>query len=148
MRGGKVQDTVYDYDSVPVPQGLIAEPGGNGDACRRPEHLAGEVAGVTQLLAQQIFEFAEGQPGLRDLDLDVRAPVVLEGVGGSLRCGRGLHRLQPVQESRRHHLASQPVRGHRRWRREGLDDQAAIFVRLPDEVRESRDDHQADEDRQ
>jgi Carboxypeptidase regulatory-like domain len=28
-RGGKVQDTVYDYDSVPVPQGLIAEPGGN-----------------------------------------------------------------------------------------------------------------------
>ena len=29
MRGGKVQDTVYDYDSVPIPQGLIAEPGGN-----------------------------------------------------------------------------------------------------------------------
>ena len=24
-----MQDTVYDYDSVPVPQGLIAEPGGN-----------------------------------------------------------------------------------------------------------------------
>jgi Carboxypeptidase regulatory-like domain len=29
IRGGKVQDTVYDFDSVPVPQGLIAEPGGN-----------------------------------------------------------------------------------------------------------------------
>lgn len=29
VRGGKVQDTVYDFDSVPVPQGLIAEPGGN-----------------------------------------------------------------------------------------------------------------------
>jgi TonB dependent receptor/Carboxypeptidase regulatory-like domain len=29
VRGNKVQDTVYDYDSVPVPQGLIAEPGGN-----------------------------------------------------------------------------------------------------------------------
>jgi TonB dependent receptor/Carboxypeptidase regulatory-like domain len=29
LRGNKVQDTVYDYDSVPVPQGLIAEPGGN-----------------------------------------------------------------------------------------------------------------------
>ena len=29
VRGGKVQDTVFDYDSVPVPQGLIAEPGGN-----------------------------------------------------------------------------------------------------------------------
>lgn len=29
VRGGKVQDTVFDFDSVPVPQGLIAEPGGN-----------------------------------------------------------------------------------------------------------------------
>jgi hypothetical protein len=29
LRGGKVDDVVYDYDSVPIPQGLIAEPGGN-----------------------------------------------------------------------------------------------------------------------
>jgi hypothetical protein len=29
LRGGTVDDTIYDYDSVPVPQGLIAEPGGN-----------------------------------------------------------------------------------------------------------------------
>ncbi|HTW84102.1 MAG TPA: TonB-dependent receptor [Candidatus Sulfotelmatobacter sp.] len=29
LRGGKVSDAVFDYDSVPVPQGLIAEPGGN-----------------------------------------------------------------------------------------------------------------------
>jgi hypothetical protein len=29
LRGGKIDDTVYDFDSVPVPQGLIAEPGGN-----------------------------------------------------------------------------------------------------------------------
>jgi hypothetical protein len=29
VRGGKVSDAAFDYDSVPVPQGLIAEPGGN-----------------------------------------------------------------------------------------------------------------------
>lgn len=29
VRGGKVQDTVFDFDGVPIPQGLIAEPGGN-----------------------------------------------------------------------------------------------------------------------
>lgn len=29
VRGGKVDDAVFEYDSVPVPQGLIAEPGGN-----------------------------------------------------------------------------------------------------------------------
>jgi Carboxypeptidase regulatory-like domain len=29
LRGGKVDDVVFDYDSVPIPQGLIAEPGGN-----------------------------------------------------------------------------------------------------------------------
>lgn len=29
FRGGQVDDAVFDYDSVPIPQGLIAEPGGN-----------------------------------------------------------------------------------------------------------------------
>ena len=29
LRGGKVDDTSFNYDSVPVPQGLVAEPGGN-----------------------------------------------------------------------------------------------------------------------
>ena len=29
LRGGKVSDAIFDYDSVPVPQGLVAEPGGN-----------------------------------------------------------------------------------------------------------------------
>lgn len=29
VRGGKVQDTVFDFDGIPIPQGLIAEPGGN-----------------------------------------------------------------------------------------------------------------------
>jgi hypothetical protein len=29
LQGGKVQDTVFSFDGVPVPQALIAEPGGN-----------------------------------------------------------------------------------------------------------------------
>ncbi|HLI95251.1 MAG TPA: TonB-dependent receptor [Candidatus Baltobacteraceae bacterium] len=29
LRGGKVADAIFDYDSVPIPQGLVAEPGGN-----------------------------------------------------------------------------------------------------------------------
>ncbi len=29
LRGGKVSDAVFNYDSVPIPQGLVAEPGGN-----------------------------------------------------------------------------------------------------------------------
>ena len=29
LRGGKISDAIFDYDSVPLPQGLIAEPGGN-----------------------------------------------------------------------------------------------------------------------
>lgn len=29
LQGGKVEDTVFSYDGVPVPQALIAEPGGN-----------------------------------------------------------------------------------------------------------------------
>jgi Carboxypeptidase regulatory-like domain len=29
LRGGKVSDAIFDYDSVAIPQGLVAEPGGN-----------------------------------------------------------------------------------------------------------------------
>ncbi len=29
LRGGKVSDAIFDYDSVPIPQGLVTEPGGN-----------------------------------------------------------------------------------------------------------------------
>ena len=36
LRGGKVDDTVFDFDSVPLPQGLIAEPGGNVAGAQLP----------------------------------------------------------------------------------------------------------------
>jgi hypothetical protein len=36
LRGGRVGDAVFDYDSVPIPQGLIAEPGGNVDGAQLP----------------------------------------------------------------------------------------------------------------
>lgn len=36
LRGGRVSETVFDYDSIPIPQGLIAEPGGNVDGAQLP----------------------------------------------------------------------------------------------------------------
>jgi hypothetical protein len=36
LRGGRVSDAAFDYDSVPIPQGLIAEPGGNVDGAQLP----------------------------------------------------------------------------------------------------------------
>jgi hypothetical protein len=36
VRGGRVSDAVFDFDSVPIPQGLIAEPGGNVDGAQLP----------------------------------------------------------------------------------------------------------------
>lgn len=36
LRGGRVGDAAFDYDSVPIPQGLIAEPGGNVDGAQLP----------------------------------------------------------------------------------------------------------------
>jgi hypothetical protein len=36
LRGGRVSDAVFDYDSIPIPQGLIAEPGGNVDGAQLP----------------------------------------------------------------------------------------------------------------
>lgn len=36
IRGSKVSDAVFDFDSIPIPQGLIAEPGGNVDGAQLP----------------------------------------------------------------------------------------------------------------
>jgi hypothetical protein len=36
LRGGKVSDAAFDYDSIPIPQGQIAEPGGNIDGAQLP----------------------------------------------------------------------------------------------------------------
>jgi len=36
LRGGKIGDAVFEYNSVPIPQGLIAEPGGNVDGAQLP----------------------------------------------------------------------------------------------------------------
>ena len=36
LRGSQVDDAVFDYDSVPIPQGLIAEPGGNVSGAQLP----------------------------------------------------------------------------------------------------------------
>ncbi|HEX3551499.1 MAG TPA: TonB-dependent receptor, partial [Candidatus Elarobacter sp.] len=48
LRGGKVDDTVFEFDSVPVPQGLIAEPGGNVVGAQLP---ATGIAATTVTLA-------------------------------------------------------------------------------------------------
>lgn len=36
LRGGQVDDAVFEYDTVPLPQGLIAEPGGNVAGAQLP----------------------------------------------------------------------------------------------------------------
>ncbi len=36
LRAGRVSDTIFDYDSIPIPQGVIAEPGGNIDGAQLP----------------------------------------------------------------------------------------------------------------
>ena len=36
LRGDRVSDAVFDFDSIPIPQGLIAEPGGNVDGAQLP----------------------------------------------------------------------------------------------------------------
>jgi hypothetical protein len=36
VRSGTVSDTVFDYDAVPIPQGLIVEPGGNISGAQLP----------------------------------------------------------------------------------------------------------------
>jgi hypothetical protein len=43
-RGSKVDDTVFTYDSVPIPQGLVVEPGGNFVGAQTPTTGVGETS--------------------------------------------------------------------------------------------------------
>ncbi len=90
LRGGKIEDAVFDYDSVPIPQGLVAEPGGNVVGAQL---FTTGIGSVTTTLAG--FE-AEGQnalggvvdqipsvgtyPGTTDLEFLDSLPALNQGV--------------------------------------------------------------------
>jgi Carboxypeptidase regulatory-like domain len=63
LRGGKVSDAVFDYDSIPIPQGLIAEPGGNVDGAQLPTT---GVASTTTTLAGYTSEGDNALGGVID----------------------------------------------------------------------------------
>lgn len=63
LRGGKVGDAVFDYDSIPIPQGLIAEPGGNVDGAQLPTT---GVASTTTTLAGYTSEGDNALGGVID----------------------------------------------------------------------------------
>ena len=80
LQGGKVEDTVFSYDGVPVPQALIAEPGGNVIGAQLPTTGLGYVTVQTgglstssnQALSGVIDEIpATGvYPGVASVDLE------------------------------------------------------------------------------
>ena len=95
LEGGKVKDTVFSYDSVPVPQALIAEPGGNVVGAQLPttglgytqvetggfstssnQGLAGVVDEIPEtgvFPAQSMLSLSEGiVPGSRDAEFQSR----------------------------------------------------------------------------
>ncbi|HTU82568.1 MAG TPA: TonB-dependent receptor [Candidatus Acidoferrales bacterium] len=61
--GGKVSDAVFDYDSVPIPQGLVAEPGGNIVGAQMPTT---GVAATTVTLAGYTAQGANALGGVVD----------------------------------------------------------------------------------
>jgi hypothetical protein len=58
LRGGKVDDAVFEFDSVPIPQGLIAEPGGNVIGAQLP------TTGIAVTTTTLAGYFAEGDNAL------------------------------------------------------------------------------------
>ena len=61
LRAGRVNDTVFDYDSIPIPQGLIAEPGGNVAGAQLPTT---GIASTTVTLAGYSNESDNGLGGV------------------------------------------------------------------------------------
>jgi hypothetical protein len=63
LRGGKVSDATFDYDSVPIPQGLVAEPGGNIVGAQLPTT---GIASTTVTLAGYTAQGANSLGGVID----------------------------------------------------------------------------------
>jgi hypothetical protein len=63
LRGGKVSDAAFDYDSVPIPQGVIAEPGGNIVGAQLPTT---GIASTTVTLAGYTTQGANSLGGVID----------------------------------------------------------------------------------
>ena len=63
LRGGKVSDAAFDYDSVPIPQGLVAEPGGNIVGAQLPTT---GIASTTVTLAGYTSQGANSLGGVID----------------------------------------------------------------------------------
>jgi hypothetical protein len=63
LRGGKVSDAAFDYDSVPIPQGLVAEPGGNIVGAQLPTT---GIASTTTTLAGYTSQGANSLGGVID----------------------------------------------------------------------------------
>jgi len=63
LRGGKISDASFDYDSIPIPQGLIAEPGGNIVGAQLPTT---GIASTTATLAGYTSQGANSLGGVVD----------------------------------------------------------------------------------
>jgi hypothetical protein len=63
LRGGRIADATFDYDSVPIPQGLVAEPGGNIVGAQLPTT---GIASTTTTLAGYTSQGANSLGGVID----------------------------------------------------------------------------------
>jgi hypothetical protein len=92
LRGGKVSDAAFDYDSIPIPQGLIAEPGGNIVGAQLPTT---GIASTTVTLAGYTSQGANSLGGVID-----QIPAVGTYPGSAtLEAGEGLGGVQYQNES-------------------------------------------------
>src|SRR5580698_2544509 len=90
----------------------IAESRGDGNSGSSVDHFTGDAIGMTEPVPEVLTERIQVQAGFGNLDLDVRAPVVLIGVRGAIGLRGRLHGLQLVQKAVRDHLASESVPDH------------------------------------
>ncbi len=92
LRGGKVSDATFDYDSVPIPQGLVAEPGGNIVGAQLPTT---GIASTTVTLAGYTTQGANSLGGVVD-----QIPAVGTYPGSAtLEVAEGLGGIQYQNES-------------------------------------------------
>ncbi len=87
---------------------------------------------MTEHFAQVTVEFTQRDSGFRNLDLDIVAPEIREGLRIALQIRLSLHDSYSVQQFRGDDLAREAARGKVGRHGERLDHQTAAVVSVPD----------------
>jgi len=124
MRSAALSTRLFNLSSLPV----------SADAVGGAIYLSGDMRLMSQPAGKITIRFADRDSGIRDVDLDVIAPIAGIRVGRAGGIGLVLQVCQTVKEQTCNHVPRETSGRHVRRHLECFDDKSVIMRRRPDDA--------------